>query len=124
MTAENLAGWVKDDYARRRYVDAFKQSSFESMLQIYKRNYPDLPDSNSPIPENSIRLNCPVLMFHGLKDQALHSDGLNHTWDWIDSDFTLVTLPEAGHFVQNDSPEKVSTTLSWWLKAQNKEEQK
>ncbi|HUF76472.1 MAG TPA: alpha/beta hydrolase [Longimicrobiales bacterium] len=59
----------------------------------------------------------PVLVFHGLQDTALHSDGLNNTWDWIDADFTLVTAPEAGHFVQQDAAELVTSTLRWWLLA-------
>ena len=115
MTPENLAGWVNDPNAKRHYISAFKMSSFDAMLQIYKRNYPDLPAFNAPVPLNAVTLKCPTLMFHGLKDKALHSDGLNHTWDWIDADFTLVTVPEADHFVQNDAPEKVSSTLKWWL---------
>ena len=57
----------------------------------------------------------PVLVFHGLKDTALHSDGLNNTWDWIDADLTIVTAPEAGHFVQQDAAELVTTTMRWWL---------
>ena len=120
MTPENLAGWVKDAELKPRYVTAFEKSSFDAMLQFYKRNYSELPDPSTPIPVNSIRLKIPTLMFHGLKDQALHSDGLNNTWDWIDADFTLVTIPEAGHFVQNDAPDKVSDTLKWWLKMQTK----
>ncbi len=115
MTAENLAGWVTDPEAKQHYISAFQRSNFESMLQIYKRNYPDLPDMDTPIPSNTVTLQCPTLVFHGLKDQALHSDGLNNTWDWINADFTLVTIPEAGHFVQNDAPNKVSNTLKWWL---------
>ncbi|HSG50211.1 MAG TPA: alpha/beta hydrolase [Longimicrobiales bacterium] len=55
-------------------------------------------------------------MFHGLQDQALHSDGLNNNWDWIDRDLTLVTVPDAGHFVQQDAAELVTETLRWWLR--------
>jgi pimeloyl-ACP methyl ester carboxylesterase len=57
------------------------------------------------------------LMFHGLQDRALPSSGLNNTWDWIDSDLTLVTTPAASHFVQQDAPELVTSTMEWWLKA-------
>ena len=32
MTAENLAGWVRDPAARKHYVEAFKRSDFEAML--------------------------------------------------------------------------------------------
>ena len=54
-------------------------------------------------------------MFHGLQDTALHSNGLNNTWDWIDNDVTLVTAPEADHFVQQDAAELVTRTMRWWL---------
>jgi len=119
MTSQNLAGWVRDEAARIKYVAAFERSNFNGMLQFYKRNYPDLPDPNSPLPANTHRIGCPVLMFHGLKDRALHSDGLNNTWDWIDGSLTLVTVPEAGHFVQQDAADKVSETLSTWLRSKH-----
>ena len=56
-----------------------------------------------------------VLMFHGLGDTALHSDGLSGTWNWIDKDLTLVTIPGSGHFVQQDAAEVVTETMRWWL---------
>ena len=37
---------------------------------------------------------CPVLLIHGLKDQALLPGALNDTWNWIEGDLTLVTIPE------------------------------
>ena len=57
----------------------------------------------------------PVLMFHGLKDTALVSDGLNNTWDWMGKDLTLVTIPDAGHFVQQDTADLVTRTMRAWL---------
>ncbi|NNF43523.1 MAG: alpha/beta hydrolase [Phycisphaerales bacterium] len=57
----------------------------------------------------------PVLMFHGLEDQALLASGLNDTWEWIDADLTLVTIPGAGHFVQQDAADLVTRTMVAWL---------
>ena len=58
------------------------------MLAYYKRNYPDLWSGDaepSPwAPADPPSLEIPTLVFHGLQDRALHSDGLNNTWDWID----------------------------------------
>jgi len=62
----------------------------------------------------------PTLIFHGLEDTALPSDGLNNTWDWIDADLTIVSAPGAGHFVQQDASELVSSTMLWWLRAREK----
>jgi len=119
MTATGLAGWVRDPAAKERYVAAFEKSDFDGMLNFYKANYPTPPEPGQPAPPPPPRLTMPVLVFHGLQDTALHSDGLNNTWDWIDADLTLVTAPEAGHFVQGDAPQLVSTTMKWWLRARS-----
>ena len=117
MTAASLAGWVSEPEAQAAYVAAFERSDFDGMLNFYKANYPRPPEPGAEPPPPPPRLNMPVLAFHGLKDTALHSDGLNNTWDWIDADFTLVTAPEAGHFVQQDAAELVTSTMRWWLTA-------
>ncbi len=118
MTAESLAGWVSDEAARSRYVEAFARSDFAAMLNYYKRNYPPLPAEGEPFtPPEVPRLDMPVLMFHGLEDRALNADALAYTWNWIDADLTLVTVPGAGHFVQQDAAPLVSDTLRWWLLA-------
>ena len=48
MTAENLAGWVRDPAARKHYIEAFKRSDFEAMLNYYKRNYPRQSGADAP----------------------------------------------------------------------------
>ena len=114
MTPQTLSGWVTDPAARKRYVEAFEKSDFDGMLNYYKRNYPKAgPDA--PAPPDIPKAKMPVLMFHGLGDTALHSDGLSGTWNWLDKDLTLVTVPGAGHFVQQDAAELVSSTMKWWL---------
>jgi pimeloyl-ACP methyl ester carboxylesterase len=120
MKPETLSGWVRDAEARARYVEAFGRSDFGAMLNYYKRNYPEEPYDvryqellASPPPEVEV----PVLMFHGLADTALNRGGLNDTWEWIGKDLTLVTVPGASHFVQQDAAELVSSTMEWWLLA-------
>ena len=56
---------------------------------------------------------------HGLKDKAVDKDGLRDTWNWVDKDYTLVTVPDAGHFVQWEAAELVSDTMKWWLNARD-----
>jgi pimeloyl-ACP methyl ester carboxylesterase len=114
MTADTLSSWVKDPAARARYVEAFERSDFEAMLNYYKRNYPRA-GADAPAPPELPKVRMPVLMFHGLADRALHADGLSGTWNWLEKDLTLVTVPHAGHFVQQDAAELVTTTLEWWL---------
>ena len=115
MTAENLSGWVRDPEARKRYVEAFERSDFEGMLNYYKRNYPRASGADMPPAPEPPKVKMPVLMFHGLNDTALNSDGLSGTWNWLEKDLTLVTVPGAGHFVQQDAADLVTNTMRWWL---------
>lgn len=114
LNANALAFWVKDADARAKYVEAFERSSFESMLNYYVANYPKPPykESGQAFP----KIRCPVLLIHGLDDTALLPGGLNNTWEHIDNDLTLVTIPGASHFVQQDASEKVTRTIDHWLR--------
>jgi len=113
LAAEGLAFWVKDPAARAKYVEAFKRSDFEAMLNYYKANYPREPykEDTSPV----VKTQMPVLMFHGLGDTALLSGALNNTWDWMGKDLTLVTIPGSSHFVQQDASDLVSRMMKAWL---------
>jgi pimeloyl-ACP methyl ester carboxylesterase len=115
MTPETLSSWVTDQAARKRYVEAFQRSDFEAMLNYYRRNYPRESGDAAPPPPLLPKVTVPVLMFHGLKDTALHADGLSGTWNWVEQDLTLVTIPGAGHFVQQDAAELVTSTMESWL---------
>ena len=114
MNAQSLAFWVADPDARQKYMEAFNNSDFDAMLAYYKQNYPRTSAENPNITP-SPQLNVPLLVFHGLRDTALHSNGLNNTWDWNDKDTTIVSAPQANHFVQQDAAELVTSTLRWWL---------
>lgn len=113
LKAEQLAFWVKDPKAREKYVEAFKRSDFEAMLNYYKRNYPREPyaEDSSPV----VKIKMPVLMIHGLNDVALNAHALNNTWEWLEKDLTLVTVPGAGHFVQQDASDLVTRSIRMWL---------
>ena len=47
LTAEGLAGWVRDPAEKAKYVEAFKRSSFAGMMNYYRANY-----SRADIPED------------------------------------------------------------------------
>jgi pimeloyl-ACP methyl ester carboxylesterase len=113
LTAEGLARWVKDPAAREKYIEAFKRSDFEAMMNYYKANYPREPYREDPSPV--VKVKAPVLQIHGLADTALLPDALNGTWNYLDSDWTLVTVPGAGHFVQQDASELVTRSIVAWL---------
>ena len=74
------------------------------MLNYYKANYPRSRATPRPVLNATAvspafpPVKCPVLLIHGLKDQALLPGALNDTWNWVESDLTLVTIPGAGPF--------------------------
>ena len=111
LTAEGLAAWVKDPVARERYIEAFRRSDFEAMLNYYRRNYPREPYADIPLPP----VQAPVLIIHGLDDQFLLPGALNGTWQWLSGPMTLITVPGAGHFVQQDASPLVTRAIKQWL---------
>ncbi|MHC5538846.1 alpha/beta fold hydrolase [Singulisphaera rosea] len=107
-----LTFWVKDPEAKKVYLEALRRSSMEGMLNYYKANYPKegaKDDGNFP------PVKCPVLIIHGLDDPALLSGALNDNWKWIDNEMTLITIPHAGHFVQQDAADRVTKAMVDWL---------
>jgi epoxide hydrolase 4 len=113
LTPESLSAWVHDPVARERYIEAFQRSDFEAMLQYYKQNYPRQPYQDASFQVNKVQ--APVLQIHGLQDQWLLPGGLNSTWEWLENSWTLLTIPQAGHFVQHDAADLVSHTIENWL---------
>ncbi len=104
---------IKGSVARAHYIEAFRRSSFEGMLHYYKQNYPRPPYQEAPDPLTKVQAS--VLQIHGLDDKALLADGLNDTWKWLENDWTLLTIPGAGHAVQRDAADLVTRTMLSWL---------
>jgi pimeloyl-ACP methyl ester carboxylesterase len=112
ISAAALVMWVREPEAKKKYLEAFKRSSMEGMLNYYKANYPRPPyKADGDLPP----VKCRVLMFHGLKDRYLLSGALNDTWKWLEKDLTLITIPTANHFVHRDAPEFVTQNMVRWL---------
>jgi pimeloyl-ACP methyl ester carboxylesterase len=61
------------------------------------------------------KVQSPVLQIHGLQDQFLLRGALNNTWEWLENDWTLLTLHQAGHFVQHDAADLVTRNILNWL---------
>lgn len=114
IRAEMLAGAASggDPEARAKYIEAFERSSFDAMMNYYRRNYPREPYEMPEVP----KVKMPVLQFHGLNDTALLAPALNNTWELLEEDWTLVTIPGVGHWSHHEKPELVSETIRWWLK--------
>ena len=117
----DLGGMDPEGRARRwegtvwyeRYVEAYRRSDYEAMLNYYRSYYPAPPwmVDDSPI----VPLDVAVLEFHGLEDGAYVNESLNDTWESMGRDFTLMTLPGIGHNSQNtgDVPFVTNMLRSW-----------
>jgi pimeloyl-ACP methyl ester carboxylesterase len=103
-----------DDALREIYLAAFENSSTESMMNYYRRNYPREPYVGGPWAELP-RIQAPVLQFHGLNDTALLAPALNNTWEELEQDWTLVTIPGVGHWPHHEKPDIVTNMMRAWL---------
>jgi epoxide hydrolase 4 len=115
LTPEMLAGLSAGDVSdevRARYVAAFSQSSVKGMLDYYRAAFSGI---NAGPGDALPALKMPVLQFHGLDDKAVDKDGLRDTWNWIDADYTLVTIPGCDHWVQREAADLVNSTMLGWL---------
>ncbi|NBO66650.1 MAG: alpha/beta hydrolase [Acidobacteria bacterium] len=99
---------------RTLYKEAFEKSSINGLMNYYRRNYPREPYQ---IPQ-VLKIQMPVLQFHGLADKALLAPALNGTWEHLAKDWTLVTLPGVDHWAHVQQAEKVTQTMRWWLRMQ------
>jgi pimeloyl-ACP methyl ester carboxylesterase len=115
LTAEGLAGWVKDPAEKPGYVEAFRRSDFAAMMNYYRANYPKGTGEAVGPPQAFPPIKVPVLVIHGMKDTALNAAGHNGTWDHVAADTTILMIPTAGHFVQHDAEAMVNRTIKDWL---------
>ncbi len=60
------------------------------------------------------KIGIPSLVIWGLQDQALVAQNLDGLSKFVD-DLTVVTMPDAGHFVHEDQSEQVTHELLAWL---------
>jgi epoxide hydrolase 4 len=117
LTNELMAGWVApvlsqgDEAAKKKYVEALGRLSIEGMVSFYQANYPRPPYKEETYPP----VKCPVLMFHGLDDLWLVPGTLNDTWRYLEKELTLVTVPNAGHWVHHDAADLVTKRIVGWL---------
>ena len=127
LSAEGLVTILKNNTSAawseaktQAYLEAFGRSDVKAMLNYYRQNYNPQLQEKAPLPyldpSPIVKVQAPVLIFHGLGDTALHHHALNNTWEWVEKDLTIVTLPGAGHWVHHDEAEFVSATLHDWLR--------
>lgn len=111
LELHGLTGGEKYD----RYRAAFERSSLKSMMHYYRRAYPRGTSPRPADPALTPKVKCPVLILHGLDDVALLASGHNNSWDYVEQDLTLMTIPGAGHWLHHERPELVGPTIRNWL---------
>jgi len=50
-----------------------------------------------------------------MKDTALPAGMINNNWDYVDNELTIYTIPNTGHFVQQEAHKKVNKMIKIWL---------
>ncbi|MCK9274695.1 MAG: alpha/beta hydrolase [Syntrophales bacterium] len=113
--AEILSLWVSDPEVRKSYIEAFNRSDVKAMLNYYKRNYPAKDEFPEKLAKSLPKIKAPLLVIFGLKDTAILPAALNGTWEYCEKDMTLVTIPDSGHFVQQDAADLVTRSVMMWL---------
>src|SRR5438309_3066876 len=115
LTPEMYASGFKDE--QPKYLEALRRTSIEAIINFYKANYPRPPYQEQSYPP----VKCPVLMIHGLDDLWLMPEALNDTWRYLEKDLTLMTVPNAGHWVHLGpvqglaEPDLVTRRMVSWL---------
>ncbi|GIS18220.1 MAG: hypothetical protein CM15mP120_01360 [Pseudomonadota bacterium] len=83
-------------------------------VEFFKANYPR-PGKPSPVEtpdQPSFPCRYDVSWITGY---ALHSNGLNNTWDWIDKRCHAGDRTRGQNPFQQDAAELVTRTMRWWL---------
>lgn len=63
------------------------------------------------------KVRSPVLVVHGLEDPYLLADDLAGTWEWVEGELTMVTLPGVGHRSHVEAAKRANRVLLDWLDA-------
>lgn len=117
LVARAFTGMTRNPAAFPREVleryrsNALQPGAMTAMVNYYRANARlFLNDGPSP------KIATPTLMIWGEHDTALGLE-LTEGYDGLVEDFTLVRLPEASHWVQQDAPAAVDAAMERWLAA-------
>jgi pimeloyl-ACP methyl ester carboxylesterase len=88
--------------------NAMQPGALTAMINYYRANFPDV------LKEPVRVIDVPTLMVWGEQDMALDVANTEGYGPLVD-DFTLVRLPDASHWVQQDCPDEVNAALVEWM---------
>jgi pimeloyl-ACP methyl ester carboxylesterase len=105
--------YMPDDIVEIYRQQAYAPGALTAMLNYYRaaiRGGGALRQRTLGYPTIKI----PTLVLWGLRDQALSAHNLDGLGSYV-SDLTVITLADAGHFVHEDEPDRVTDELVTWL---------
>jgi pimeloyl-ACP methyl ester carboxylesterase len=109
-SAVNKANFPPELIAHYR-ENAMQPGALTAMINYYRANFPGILDKAA-----APMIEVPTLMIWGEQDMALDI-ALTEGYGPLVRDFTLVRLPQASHWVQQDAPEAVNAAMVEWLAA-------
>jgi pimeloyl-ACP methyl ester carboxylesterase len=108
-SAVDKAAFPPDIIAHYR-ANASAPGALTAMIAYYRANFPDV------LAEPVVVIEVPTLMIWGEQDMAIDIANTQGYGPLV-RDFTLVTLPDASHWVQQDAPDAVNAALVDWLRS-------
>jgi pimeloyl-ACP methyl ester carboxylesterase len=117
MLEESLRGWaVHPEHFDDQELAVFRASAAQpgaltAMLNYYRAMPWSIPLLKKRGPR---KIKVPTLLIWGEQDRALGRELTEGTERFVD-DLTLRFIPDASHWVQQDTPEKVNALLEEWL---------
>ena len=108
-SAVDKAAFPPDIIAHYR-ANASVPGALTAMINYYRANFPDV------LAEPVVVIDVPTLMIWGEQDMAIDIANTQGYGPLV-RDFTLVTLPDASHWVQQDAPDAVNKALVDWLES-------
>jgi pimeloyl-ACP methyl ester carboxylesterase len=104
---------LPDDFVRLYRRQACEPGALTAMVNYYRaalRGGGAMRQRRMGYPIVSV----PTLVIWGLHDHALVSENLEGLNDFV-TDLTVIKVSDAGHFVHEDKPEKVTGEILTWL---------
>ncbi len=116
LTRAATAAEYKDRYANSNGVKILYVTTGVGPLVVMIRGYnlSDKPAGEENYDRRLLIGDVAAVIKHLGREKAnsaLLAPALNNRWDWLDADLTLVTIPNASHFVQQDASQLVSKSI-------------
>jgi pimeloyl-ACP methyl ester carboxylesterase len=113
---EYIVRHIRDPEWRQYVAKYLEASPIEGMLNYYKKIYPG-PPYGSPPPDDvsPFIYRVPTLILWGLDDPYFSLKHLSNLWEWFEHSYRFVSIPDAGHWVHQDAPQKVNYEIRSWL---------